>query len=100
MTSNAFVIELFMINDVIEAECRRDDNLLKPIAENIKAKYWRNLTNMNMLLFVAIALDPRYKLKIIEYVLFNEFCQLVRDYLSRLFDAYEGGVAVNVQGSR
>ena len=33
------------------------------------AKYWENFSNVNYLLHVAIVLDPRYKLKYVNFVL-------------------------------
>ena len=51
--------------------CNLDgDFLLKRMAEGMKMKYekyWRNIENINLLLFVAIVLDRRYKMKYIVY---------------------------------
>jgi hypothetical protein len=40
------------------------------MAEGIKMKYekyWENIEKMNLLLFVAVVLDTRYKMKYIVY---------------------------------
>lgn len=69
VTLNVFVMKLITIHERIQAECARDDLFLNPVAENMKKKfikYWGNLQNINLLLFVAIVLDPRFKLKVVE----------------------------------
>ena len=51
--------------------CNLDgDSLLKRMAEGMKMKYekyGRNIENINLLLFVAVVLDRRYKMKYIVY---------------------------------
>jgi hypothetical protein len=51
--------------------CNLDgDSFLKSMAEGMKMKYekyWENIEKMNLLLFVAVVLDPRYKMKYIVY---------------------------------
>ena len=66
-------------------------------------KYWGQATNMNPLLFVAVILDPRYKLAYVNHmfdVLYidPEVCSLmkerVKDCLFRLFDEYSTRVSI------
>jgi hypothetical protein len=69
------------------------------MAEHMKTKfdkYWGNLTTLNPLLFMAVALDPRYKLKFLDFssrILYDtvkakEFTSTIEGCLTRLFDFY------------
>ena len=42
------------------------DHLLKEMAQSMKEKYekyWGDIKNMNLMMFIAVVLDPRYKMK-------------------------------------
>jgi len=62
-------------------------------------KYWRDLDKINVLLFVAIKLDPRTKLRSLEYwfndVLNVEQCNdmmiKLKKYLQKLYDHFDTG---------
>ncbi|KAJ3697371.1 hypothetical protein LUZ61_001076 [Rhynchospora tenuis] len=46
------------------------DHELKIVAEGMKMKfekYWENSCNLNLLLYIAVVLDPRYKLKYVKF---------------------------------
>ncbi|KAJ4748798.1 Zinc finger BED domain-containing protein RICESLEEPER 3 [Rhynchospora pubera] len=48
------------------------DHELKIMAEGMKLKfkkYWENSCNLNLLLYIAVVLDPRYKLKYVKFCL-------------------------------
>ena len=59
-------------------------------------KYWENLDNINFLLYVAVVLDPRYKLTYLKFsfnkVYENDKVEIlvarVKATLERLFDHY------------
>ncbi|GKB29757.1 zinc finger BED domain-containing protein RICESLEEPER 2-like protein [Tanacetum coccineum] len=56
----------------ISKMCRHTDENKRKIALSMKDKYdkyWDNLDNMNVLLYVALVLDPRNKLKYLEFCL-------------------------------
>ena len=64
VTANAFAPEL-MIRDTIEEQCTNENVALQRMAMGMKEnfeKYWENLDNMNLLLYVTLILDPRYKM--------------------------------------
>ncbi|XP_072071965.1 zinc finger BED domain-containing protein DAYSLEEPER-like [Arachis hypogaea] len=74
------------------------------MATKMKAKYdkyWGNLKNMNMIIFVAVVLDPRYKIKFIEWSFQKLFkkedadflCGKVKEVFNDLFNSYR--VALN-----
>ncbi|XP_075665514.1 zinc finger BED domain-containing protein RICESLEEPER 1-like [Castanea sativa] len=70
VTSNSFFLELMSIHDTIDLEYEKDSYLLRKMAENMKTKfekYWENFDNMNHLLYVRLVLDPRYKMRYLEY---------------------------------
>ncbi|GJX51477.1 zinc finger BED domain-containing protein RICESLEEPER 2-like protein [Tanacetum coccineum] len=56
----------------ISKMCRHTDENKRKIALSMKDKYnkyWNNLDNMNVLLYVALVLDPRNKLKYLKFCL-------------------------------
>ncbi|KAL4627407.1 hypothetical protein ACB092_05G163800 [Castanea dentata] len=70
VTSNSFFLELMSIHDTIDLEYEKDSYLLKKMAGYMKTKfekYWGNFDNMNHLLYVGLVLDPRYKMRYLEY---------------------------------
>ncbi|PWA58645.1 zinc finger, BED-type [Artemisia annua] len=72
VTSNMFVKDLVTMHAAISKMCRHADENKRKIALSMKAKYdkyWDNLDNMNVLLYVALVLDPRNKLKYLEFCL-------------------------------
>ena len=69
------------------------------MAKNMQSKcdkYWGSMANMNFLLFVAIVLNPRYKLRYVEFYfeklyssrIANDMTTNVEDAFSRLYDWY------------
>jgi hypothetical protein len=52
------------------AYCGSDDDMLSAMAFRMKLKfdkYWGDLEKINPLLFIAIVLDTRYKMKVLEF---------------------------------
>ena len=78
------------------------DPLLKEMAQSMKEKYekcWGDIENMNLTMFIAVVLDPRYKMKYLKYwfsKLYSkekaEFAlKLVRGALDKLYAHYAKG---------
>ena len=74
MTSNAFFDEIYMIKRKIDLFSRSGDHFLYSMAKTMKEKfdkYWRNGEDSskkgNVLLYVAVVLDPRKKLDYLNY---------------------------------
>jgi hAT family C-terminal dimerisation region/Domain of unknown function (DUF4413) len=73
-------------------------------------KYWGNIEKVNSLIYVAVILDPRHKLKFMEFALVNlygeekskKMIKKVNDNLTLLFDGYKilHGSIINDQGGR
>lgn len=86
----------------------RANNFLGDMSISMQAKYdkyWGQANNMNMLLFVAIILDSRYKLAYVNHIfdvfyIDSEVCSLmkerVKDYLYQLFDEYSTRVSIEL----
>ena len=75
-TSNLFFQELSTVYDHLQGYCEDDDYLLSTMSMRMKSKYdkyWGHLDNINLMLFVAIVLDPRYKLDALEFWLNDNY---------------------------
>jgi hAT family C-terminal dimerisation region/Domain of unknown function (DUF4413) len=99
VTSNAFFHELVAINTRLVKMVQSSDIELRLMAEKMKAKcekYWDDLTKINMLLFIAVVLDARYKLKYISFWFENmyggdkgsDLTKRVELTLNRLYEQY------------
>ncbi|KAL4310715.1 hypothetical protein GQ457_01G026340 [Hibiscus cannabinus] len=99
VTSNNFVEEIFDIGYTINRYLD-DSNLgLRSMASQMKMKfdkYWSNVNNVNVLMFIALVLDPRHKLRYVEWIVRRSYdpsnsfvlCQRIKDTLTSLFDFY------------
>ena len=75
-TSNLFFQELSTVYDHLQGYCEDDDYLLSTMTMRMKSKYdkyWGHLDNINLMLFVAIVLDPQYKLDALEFWLNDNY---------------------------
>ncbi|XP_075074840.1 zinc finger BED domain-containing protein RICESLEEPER 2-like [Nicotiana tabacum] len=80
------------------------DSILTNMAKKMKLKfdkYWADFENMNMLLFVVVVLDPRYKIKYVKFLFSKFYSSLegkgkstkVMDTLSRLYSHYKDSIS-------
>ncbi|KAM7481910.1 hypothetical protein LguiB_006493 [Lonicera macranthoides] len=106
VTSNYFFNELVFIHSKLLALKRDDNSFISKMAESMLKKfekYW-DIKKINLLLFVAVVLDPRYKLK---YVIFwfgrlhkieveSGMPRRVKEALVRLYEWYDVNKANNV----
>ncbi|KAI3454733.1 hypothetical protein Pfo_011396 [Paulownia fortunei] len=70
ITSNIFFRELTTVHMGLSTMINRGDRHMTSMAIRMKEKfnkYWGSIDNINWLLFVAVVLDPRYKLKYINF---------------------------------
>lgn len=61
---------MFLIQTKIEQLIKKDDKLLSTMAQNMKEKfekYWGNGGKINLLVYVAVLLDPRKKLRSLKF---------------------------------
>jgi len=107
VTSNAFFHELVAVQSKLVSFSKKEEYLLSRMALSMKSKYdkyWDNLDNINFLLYVAVVLDPRYKLRYVkfsfsivyDYHKAKELIERVNTSLVCLYEQYlrkYGGVA-------
>jgi hypothetical protein len=65
VTCNMYIEEVFAIQLLLQEYCDSDDYILSSMADKMMLKYKKylgDLDKVNVLLFVAIILDPRTKL--------------------------------------
>lgn len=110
--SNVVFDEISSIQNFIKkCSSNSDDLVLKDMAMKMQAKYdkyWWNNENANYLLYVAVVLDPRYKLKFLSYCLSElfeanvakEMCKKVEDILRQLFNEYSLSIVNNDSSTR
>jgi hypothetical protein len=101
VTSSQYFNEHVMILTTFKGwiELKSSDNLLGKMAEDMKAKYekyWGDVQKMNMLIFVAVVLDPRHKMRFVRWGLNKAYVKDVADTLYKkteetlykIFDSY------------
>ncbi|CAI0421282.1 unnamed protein product [Linum tenue] len=99
VTSNLFFHELIALQDEMVHLSSSDDAMLRDMSIRMMSKfmkYWVNVENLNPFLYVAVVLDPRYKLRYVKYCfedLYNEahakqLTNNVEKVLNRLYDQY------------
>ncbi|XP_024031453.1 zinc finger BED domain-containing protein RICESLEEPER 2-like [Morus notabilis] len=80
---------------------KQDDSIFSSIAVSMKKKYdkyWGSVENINCLLFVAVVLDPRYKMDYLTYCFSivyasstsETLAKNVKDTMYRLHEGYRG----------
>ncbi|MEK0311041.1 DUF4413 and hAT family C-terminal dimerization domain-containing protein, partial [Candidatus Phytoplasma fabacearum] len=99
VTSSQYFNEDCKILQVFHKWIGNSDPLFGNMAKKMKAKYdkyWGNVKNMNILIFVAVVLDPRSKFKFVEWSLHKfyekevaEFlCNKIKESLYDMFGVY------------
>ncbi|XP_074377937.1 zinc finger BED domain-containing protein RICESLEEPER 1-like [Apium graveolens] len=101
-TSNVFFVELVKVQEAIVKLCSSDDMLMGDMTNRMMDKYnkyWDNMENTNILLYVAVVLDPRYKMSYIDFYFAKIYgrgstkcfmmCDKVLKTLQELFDHYK-----------
>ncbi|KAK1398327.1 hypothetical protein POM88_008190 [Heracleum sosnowskyi] len=101
VTSNNFYHEICEVHTILSDLASSRDPLLSSMAGSMKRKYNKYLGNpedINPLLFIAVVLDPRYKMKYLKYCfesiynveLVATIVMKVESLLQRLYVAYVG----------
>ncbi|KAK9286316.1 hypothetical protein L1049_014706 [Liquidambar formosana] len=100
VTSNSYFHEVCAIENTIADWSKSLDPCLSSMAVKMKDKfdrYWGNIDKINMMLLVAVVLDPRYKMRYVKFgyskvyppTKVQELTQRVRDTMTRIFEHYE-----------
>lgn len=85
VTSSQYFHEYCLISNTLKKWSNSSDPLLETMAEKMKAKhdkYWGNIKNTNMMIFIAVVLDPRYKLRFVAWSLQKLYDKEDADLLS------------------
>ncbi|XP_025625209.1 zinc finger BED domain-containing protein RICESLEEPER 2-like [Arachis hypogaea] len=99
VTFSQYFHEFCKILRVFKASCGSRDPLLGSMAERMKLKYdkyWGNIKNINMMIFVAVVIHPRYKLKFVNFSFEKLYDKDDADFLgkkvketfSKMFECY------------
>ncbi|KAG2712806.1 hypothetical protein I3760_04G143400 [Carya illinoinensis] len=70
VTSNAYFQELCGIQSHLSKMSQSNDAVLKCMAENMKIKYdkyWGSIEKTNLMIFIAVVLDPRCKFSLLQF---------------------------------
>jgi len=71
MTGNCYVPKIYGIGWTISSFLTHENEGIRSMAEKMKLKrdkYWAIVNNINVLLFIAVVLYPRYKIKYVEWL--------------------------------
>ena len=71
-TGNSYVPQIYGVGYLITRHCKDVDENISNMAYQMRAKYgkyWINVDNINVLLFIALVLDPRYELDYVEWMI-------------------------------
>ena len=71
VTSNDYVEVIFGVGEVIK-QGMKDEKAIVLMTTKMKEKYdkyWGNIDNLNLLLFVSLFLDPRWKMTYVEFII-------------------------------
>lgn len=71
VTGNTYMSRICGVGYVISTYCENENEYIRSMAHAMKAKYdkyWANVDNINILLFIALVLNPRHKLDYVEWL--------------------------------
>ncbi|KAF5815925.1 putative HAT dimerization domain, ribonuclease H-like superfamily, hAT-like transposase, RNase-H [Helianthus annuus] len=100
VTSSAYFHDMCLMHTHIDECIGNDDERLSHMAINMRLKYnkyWGDVEKMNPLLYIAVALDPRYKLSYVNWSLDDMYPtgnlatnlkKKVEETLTKLYDFY------------
>ena len=99
VTSSAFFHEFVLMQSKLKELAVHGDPIIAAMADRMKkkfSKYWEDKDDLNNLLFIALILDPRYKVKFLSFFFLGiygpekktELVGKIEGDLRRLFDCY------------
>ena len=102
VTSNVYYHDVCSIHMQLIELSKNKDTLLSNMAIRMKRKfekYWTNVDNLNIMMFIAFVLDPRYKMEYLKYLFgmvydvatATKLSKKVDDILQRLLNFYSMG---------
>jgi hypothetical protein len=99
VTASLFFMQLCIIQDALNDGCLNSDPILSAMAISMRSKYekyWGSMDKINLMLYIAFVVDPRYKMKILVWWLkrcngpqwADKIEKMVRELLNRLIEQY------------
>ena len=99
VTANTYVFDAFGVGKMIAKCCKIGDEGIKNMDAKMKGKhdkYWGNVNNLNIFMFITLALDPRRKMSYVEWVVETSYdtndsaflLAKVNKIMKELFDSY------------
>ena len=79
VTANSYVFDAFGVGKMISKYCESEDQGIKNMAKRMKEKhdkYWGNVNNLNIFMFIALALDPRRKMSYVDWVVQTSYDEI------------------------
>ncbi|KAL4279280.1 hypothetical protein GQ457_03G012660 [Hibiscus cannabinus] len=100
VTSNSYVPLIFGVRDLISSYCGHESESIRKMAHQMKVKhdkYWGHVDNLNILLFVALLLDPRHKWGFVKWIVCdtydfesaNSLLSTIKVTLKALYEFYD-----------
>ncbi|KAK9091066.1 hypothetical protein Sjap_024243 [Stephania japonica] len=100
VTSNRYFQEIYLVHGIIQKYCESNNVYLSSMARRMKVKfdkYWGNTEKTNVMLYVPVLLDPRFKLKPLSYCFNLMYGKEVGEVMTkkvdttfrRLYEAYK-----------
>ncbi|KAL0724593.1 hypothetical protein Bca4012_039192 [Brassica carinata] len=110
ITSNVYMKEIFGLSLLIMKMGMDGTNSIREMSSKMREKYdkyWGNFDNMNMIIFVATTLDPRYKRQWVKWLIDEIYSKedaayllsKIDDALEKMFKHYKTIVPENVVSS-
>ncbi|KAL2893529.1 Zinc finger BED domain-containing protein RICESLEEPER 2 [Bienertia sinuspersici] len=104
VTCSSYVHEIYGTNFMIKSNLEYEDEGIKNMARQMKAKYekyYGNVENINVLVFVAVILDPRHKMIYVEWMVKDNYepnkaillISKIKLVLEGLFDSYASSMS-------
>ncbi|KAL2938242.1 Zinc finger BED domain-containing protein RICESLEEPER 2 [Bienertia sinuspersici] len=98
-TSNVYLQELVAISKMIKKKSESSDFSERFMAHGMKKKhkkYWQNVDNMNLMLYIAAVVDPRWKMHYVKWAINDQYeldkslelHKMVMDTLTSLYGHY------------
>ncbi|XP_038898440.1 zinc finger BED domain-containing protein RICESLEEPER 1-like [Benincasa hispida] len=86
-TANIYFPEICDVHIQLIEWCKSSDNFLNSLALKIKAKFDKYWSKCSLALAVAAVLDPRFKMKLVEYYYSQIYGSTALDRIKEVFDA-------------
>ncbi|WOL13556.1 zinc finger BED domain-containing protein RICESLEEPER 1-like [Canna indica] len=103
VTGNEYIRQIYGLGLMISSWCESGDLCLKAMATRRKRKYdkyWANINNVIIMLFVVVLLDPRFKLESVDIIIDKSYDaqnakmlkEKLRKVLSSMYDSYDASI--------